>query len=162
MPEKDTSNLPILDDIIVPGDADKAVPTPSSKVQSSLLADDESARTAMPQTATPIADELENDDSDNADNATYTLTGHDDEDNVVQASVPQTTGAVEVLSPTPELQVERPTTAADIEATSVNTPNIDALTNAILSSVMPAVEQMLSEKIRQTLKQHLAANSDVD
>ncbi|MGB5458079.1 MAG: hypothetical protein WBO18_19195, partial [Gammaproteobacteria bacterium] len=42
MPDKNTTHLPILDDIIVPGDADKSVQRPSSKVQSSLWGDEDS------------------------------------------------------------------------------------------------------------------------
>ncbi len=162
MPDKDTSNLPILDDILVPGDADKAAPKPSSVVQSASLAEADSTKTAVSQSATPIADELQADDSNNADNAAYPITDSNDEDAVDQAPVPLTTEAVEVLSPTSDLRVDRPTMAADIEPTSVNTLNIDALTNEILGSVMPAVEQILSERIRRTLKQHLAAKSDID
>ena len=161
MPEKDTSNLPILDDIVVPGDADKAVPTPSSKVQSSLLAEDDSAETAVSPSATPIASELVTYDNDNADNTAFPIAEHDDEDAVVQAIVPLAAETVEELSRAPEHLVDRPTLAEDIEPASVNAPNIDALTEEILSSLMPAVEQLLSEKIRQTLKQHLA-NTDVD
>ena len=40
MPDNYT-NLPILDDIIKPGDTDKAVHQPASKVQSSLWSDEE-------------------------------------------------------------------------------------------------------------------------
>ena len=40
MPDNHT-NLPILDDIIKPGDTDKAVHQPASKVQSSLWSDEE-------------------------------------------------------------------------------------------------------------------------
>lgn len=162
MPEKDTSNLPILDDIVVPGDADKAAPKPSSEVQSASLAEADSDKTAVSQSATPIADELQADDSNNADNAAYPTTDSNDEDAVDQTPVPLTTEAVEVLSATSDLLIDRPTLAADIEPVSVNSSNIDALTNEILGSVMPAVEQILSEKIRRTLKQHLAANSDID
>jgi hypothetical protein len=40
MPDNNT-NLPILDDIIKPGNSDKAVHQPASKVQSSLWSDEE-------------------------------------------------------------------------------------------------------------------------
>lgn len=156
MPEKDTSNLPTLDDIIVPGDADKAAPIASSKGQSSLLAGDDSAKTAESLSATPITGEPEADDDDNADSTAFPIAEHDGEDAVVNAHVPLTTETVEELSHTPDPLVDRPTLNADIKPLPVNAPNIDALTEEILNSLMPAVEHLLSEKIRQTLKQHLA------
>lgn len=162
MPEKDTSNLPILDDIIVPGDADKAAPTPSNKVQSLLLAEHDSAKKAASASATPIASEPETCDKDNADSTAFPIAETDAEDAIVQANVPLTTETVSERLQTPDHPVDSATLNADIEPTSVNAPNIDALTEEILSSLMPAVEQLLSEKIRQTLEQHLAANTDVD
>jgi hypothetical protein len=161
MPEKDTSNLPILDDIIVPGDVEKAAPTPPSKVQSSLLAGDDGAKTAVALSATPIASERETDDDDNADSTAFPIAEHDDEDAVVNAHVPLATETVEELPQTPDPLVDRPTPNADINPLPVNAPNIDALTEEILNSLMPAVEHLLSEKIRQTLKQHLA-NTDLE
>jgi len=53
MTDDNTNNLPILDDIIKPGESDKAVVQPSSKVQSSLRPADE---TTAPSTASVLAD----------------------------------------------------------------------------------------------------------
>ena len=67
MPDDNITNLPILDDIITPGDADKAVQRPSRKVQSSLW-DDDATEPAPAETAEK--DETLADPDDQADTTT--------------------------------------------------------------------------------------------
>ena len=163
MPEKDTSNLPILDDIIVPGDAEKAAIATSNKDQSSLLTEDDSAETAVSRSAEPIANQLEADDKDRIGHTASPIAEHDDEAAVVRTFTPLAADTNEAMSQTSGHLVDGVTPAAEVEPESNSAPDIDTLTDEILNGVMPAVEHLLSEKIRQILKQHLApANTDVD
>jgi hypothetical protein len=161
MSENDTSNLPILDDIIVPGDADKAVPTPSSKVQSLLLAEDDRAAPAVSLSTTATDLEVEQSNQANVNNTASPIAQADDHDAIATAYAPLDTEILEKPARATDNRVRSSSFNTDIEAASAEAPNIDALTKDILTSLMPAVEHLLSEKIRQTLKQHLA-NTDVD
>jgi hypothetical protein len=105
--QDDNTNLPILDDIIKPGDADKAVNRPSSKVHSSLLSDDE---TNGASTAGGYAE-------------TSLDTEYDDQPD-------------------------------SVELDTDNQINIDAISEEILGKLMHEIEQLLRDKIQQTLRQH--------
>ena len=157
MPEKDTTNLPILDDIIVAGDADKAVHQPSSKVQSSLWSDDDaidpSSLNIQVETDSPanidnqpdisalfIEDQPENDSHDQADISAP-----------AQPDQPPSADAVE--------DEPLPADNEDDQQCSIDTYDIDALTVAIRDSVMPELERLLTERIQQALKQHLSGQA---
>lgn len=116
MPD-DYTNLPILDDIIKPGDAVKAVRQPSSKVQvhTSSIPDDETDDASMARMDAETG--LATDNNDRPDS---------------------------------------------IELDTGNQTDIDALTEEILANLMHEVEQLLRNKIRQTLRQHFPGETGPD
>ena len=133
MPDNHT-NLPILDDIIKPGDTDKAVHQPASKVQSSVWSDEEQkdASTAVTDAKTktgPAADgradsvELFTDDQSASDAIDYN----------------------EVLE-----------NADEPRAPAIELPDLDVLTEEILGNMMIEIEQLLRDRIRQTLSRHFS------
>ncbi len=95
MPDKNDS-LPILDDIIIPGDADKAASERVSNAQDSLW--DENNETSRP--------------------------------------------------------------AAMRRTTSEQPPDIEALTEQLVSDLLPELEQWLRDKIRTRLQAHLTGTTD--
>ena len=161
MPDKDTSNLPILDDIIIPGDAEKAVPTPSSKVQSTLLADDGTATTA-PHGAIAPTRELEPSNDAEAGIIVDPIAEPYDHDAGTNAPAPPAPTPLEELIQTIDEELNSSSSHPDIQPETVTAPNIDidVLTVEILSSLMPAVEQLMIKKIRQTLRQHLTTETE--
>jgi len=154
MPDKDLTNLPILDDIIMPGDADKAVHNSSSKVQSSLLGngdsetEDESLTYIQAGTVTEAPEDIQ------------VALEHPVEDlrniDAVDAGdvSPSAVANVKIPSDAPvETLDEQP-------ATTTPGQDIEALTEQILGNVMPDLEQRIREIIRQTLQQHLPGEID--
>ena len=121
MPDNHT-NLPILDDIIKPGDTDKAVHQPSSKVQSSLWSDEE-----------------RNDAS---------ITGNDAETNTLAMDQPVQDEALE--------------DAEESRVPAIELPDLDVLTEEILINLVPEIEQMLRDRIRQTLSRYFSGETGSD
>jgi hypothetical protein len=132
MPDNHT-NLPILDDIIKPGNSDKAVHQPASKVQSSLWSDEErndaSTDGADAKTSAPPA-------ADNQPDSTGPLT---DEHSAVDAIDQNET---------------RPP--------AIDLPDIDALTEEILDNLILQIEPLLRDRIQQTLSRHLSGETGSD
>ena len=108
MPDKNTTNLPILDDIIKAGDTDKAVHRPARKAQN------------PEQTGTPEDDTA-------------------------------STGPGRHAETHPEPESAEPF-LDDIIASY--RPNLDSLTDEILSEILVEMEPLLRRKILQTLKRH--------
>ncbi len=139
MPDNHT-NLPILDDIIKPGDTDKAVRQPSSKVQSSIWSDEQrneasAAGNDTETSANPAAD-------DNTDtNEPFT----DDQ------SASDAIDANEILE-----------NADEIRTAVIDLPDIDVLTEEILDNLILQIEPLLRDRIRQTLSRHLAGEAGSD
>lgn len=147
MPENNT-NLPILDDIIKPGNADKAVHQPSSKVQSSLMSDD--AINAPPSTR--------------IDAKTTPISASDDQPDTVELYTnDQSAAGVTVRKQaTPATDVQRTVgvpkqqgVLADAEQAqppAIDLPDFAAVTEEILADLMIEMEQLLRDKIQQSLR----------
>ncbi len=112
MPDDNTTNLPILDDIIKPGntetDSDPAV----------------AEHAVIPELSTDTNEELQIDDE--------------------------------------QAQKEVPVVAAEAHQPSIDLPDIDTLTEEILGSIMFELEQVLREKIQQTLRKQLSGKTESD
>ena len=123
MPDDNTTNLPILDDIIKPGNTDKAEHRPPSKAQSSIRRDDE---TSEPSSTSVYAET----DSDTA------------VDEPVHENVRGEAGQA--------------------QQSPMDLPDIDTLTEEILGSMMPEMEQLLREKIQQALVKKFSGETEPD
>jgi hypothetical protein len=139
MPDNHT-NLPILDDIIKPGDTDKAVRQPSSKVQSSLWPDEQrndasAAGNDNETSANPAVD----DDAD----TTGLFTDDQSASDVIDAN--------EILE-----------NADETRAPVIDLPDIDTLTEEILDNLILQIEPLLRDRIRQTLSRHFAGDAGSD
>ncbi len=126
MPENNDS-LPILDDIIVPGEADKAVKDPVSKAQNSLWDNTESARHASVSRDDSVKEAM----------------------NLSDASI-QAEGGDEFLNQ--RLSKYAPQ--------SGQLPDIEALTEKLIDDILPELEQLLRDKIRQRLQAHFTNSTD--
>jgi hypothetical protein len=132
MQENNTTNLPILDDIIKPGDADKVVHQPSGKLQSSILSDD---KTSLPSSTDKYAE-------------TDLHTEIDE-----PADIP------ELFSEDEPIQQEVYAEAGQSQQSPIDLPDIDTLTAEILDNMMLEMEQILRKRIQQTLKKHLSGEA---
>ena len=153
MPDDKVNNLPILDDIIRPGDAGKVVKQPSSKV----------ASTFQPQ---PDAGTVEvNTNSDTSAHAAQQpeavkpVRGDRPDDDVLhQLDITLATAFDEDIDQQPAANIAL---QYDAEA-SMEPLDIDAVTAEILAAAMPEIEQLLRQRIRQTLARHLPGNDESD
>ncbi|MGB5279271.1 MAG: hypothetical protein WBO73_16935 [Gammaproteobacteria bacterium] len=167
MPDKNTTHLPILDDIIVPGDADKSVQRPSSKVQSSLWGDEDSDTPEASSTEVSLAGDpaglnTSTADTDQTGTTEFQMEDPHDRGTMHQLSASLATEIVETMSQTNTNQADSPTPDRSVQPAPASSLDIDALTEEILGSLMPALEQLLSKEIRQTLRQHLSIESESD
>jgi hypothetical protein len=167
MPDKDTTHLPILDDIIVPGDADKSTQRPSSKVQSSLWEDEDSDTLEASLFEVSSADDpaglnTATPDADQAGTTELQIEDQHDRGAIHQSNASLTTEIFETISQTNSNQADSPAPDLSVRPAPASSLDIDALTEEILDSLMPALEQLLSEKIRQTLRQRLSIESGSD
>ncbi|MGD2159724.1 MAG: hypothetical protein PVG94_00975 [Gammaproteobacteria bacterium] len=159
MQDNNSSNLPILDDIITPGDADKAVHRPSRKVQGTLWENEP----ADPVTEEPHSEEnLYTDIEQPVDNSEAFVT---DEPPVEAIDLAETHARAEADNMPP---VEQPP-PADSSTDSVNaaqTPftgdDIASLTDEIMACMTPEIERILRVKIRQILVNRLPVSTDSD
>jgi len=131
MPD-DNTNLPILDDIIKPGNTDKAVHQPSRKVHSSLWSDDETSASSSISSDADATDQME----------VPSVAETDDE----PAMAEQVQGLVRAE-------------ADEARASATDLSDLDALTEEILGNMMPEIEQLLRDKIRQTLSRHFSGET---
>lgn len=134
MPDNNT-NLPILDDIIKPGNTDKAVHQPSRKVHSSLWSDDES-------------------------NVSPSISS--DADATDQIEVPSVTETDDELEMAEQVHGLVSAEADEDRATAIDLSDLDALTEEILADMMPEIEQLLRDKIRRTLSRHFSGETRPD
>ena len=143
MSDKDLSNLPILDDIIEPGDVEKAKHNSSSKVQGSLLQANHSA------TSAPTASESD------------TVTEHDQieqdltKTTEVVSARPSDPVAANPSEQTPSAKSDSPLDPPLSQSNPDAEQTIEELTETILSSLLPDLEQLLRIKIRQSLQHDL-------
>lgn len=156
MPDNHT-NLPILDDIIKPGDTDKAVHQPSSKVQNSLWSDGE---TNTPSTARSDAETSAPTATDDRPDTIELYTDNQSAlDAIDQMEIPpdtQTDGELAIAEPVPdEIHAE----IDETRASATDLPDLDALTEEILGNMMLDIEQLLRDKIRQTLSRHFSGKT---
>ena len=153
MPEHDTSNLPILDDIIQPGDADKAA---RPKARSALPADDPQTETSSDTQSdtgphTPAGDSAATTGSAGAHGASAHQT-------VMAATAARSSatrtggaGADGPVAPHPGSR-----------NTSVAGEDLDGLIDEIMRRIRPGIERLLRQTIRQTLEQRFSAEHDPD
>jgi hypothetical protein len=139
MPDNHT-NLPILDDIIKPGDTDKAAHQPARKAQRSSWSD-----------------------KDRNDTSTA---GTDAEANAVPATDAPPDSSVLITNDQSVIdatdRTEALENANETRAPAIELPDLDALTEEILENMMLEVEQQLRDKIRQTLSRHFSGKAVSD
>ena len=159
MPDNHT-NLPILDDIIKPGDTDKAVHQPSSKVQSSLRS---GGKTNTPSTARfdaeTSAPPATGDQPDTIEPLADNQSAIDAIDQIQVPLVTETDGELTVAEPVPDeihAEMDEP------RASATNAPDLDELTEEILFNMVPEIEQLLRDRIRQTLSRHFSGDTGSD
>jgi len=159
MPNNNT-NLPILDDIIKPGHADKAVHQPSSKVQSSLLSDDvandSSTSRNNAKTGTHAAS------NNRPDAVALTIDDQSDIEVIDRTPVSPATASDNVRPVDAPIQQGVPASAEQARPPAIGSPDFDALTEEILASMMPEMEQVLRDKIQQTLKTYFPGKTRPD
>ena len=154
MSDKDLSNLPILDDIVVPGDAKKAVKNADSKVQNAFRPENDRETIDLSVSDVHAGIEFENKEDEPVVFIESTV-----EDPSEQVSADQP-GASPAAGKTPPVASDRDAASRHKSQTAVTrTLNIDALTENILNSLMPGLKQLIREEIRQALRQHLQADS---
>ena len=162
MSDKDLTNLPILDDIILPGEADKAVHNASSKVQSSLWdggdgdtpdapltdaqaeMDTEIPEVFQPSTEHPVTDQPDTDILDTVDAPP----------SAEVQKLPLADAAALSDAPAGTLNEQASTATHELD--------LEALTDEILDNLMLDMEQRIREIIRQTLRRHLPGKIDTD
>lgn len=162
MPNDDFSNLPILDDIIVPGDADKAVYETSSNDHSLPWEYDDSDTTDFSSTgvhAVIATDPAEDDQALTLDPTAELQLDHDATDQIAALSATETND--DTLHHKP-VQTESPAEKLNTQLTPINLLDIDTLTEEILDSVKPSLEQLLREKIEQILQNRLSRETRSD
>ena len=133
MPDDNTSNLPILDDIIKPGSTDKAVHQPSGKIQNSSLSDDASDDSSTTYIHAKSDSHIADDDPADALPIEETLR----EENTEKA-------------------------AAETRKSRIDRADFDAITEEILDNTLLGLEQVLRDNIRQTLKRHFTTATESD
>jgi hypothetical protein len=159
MPDDNTSNLPILDDIIKPGNTDKAVHKPSSKVQNSLCSDDASDDSSTTHIHAESASHIADDDP--AD--TLELFGDESGiDDIRPDEVSPATATADELPVEETLHEANTEEAAGIQKSRINRADFDAITEEILDNTLLGLEQVLRDNIRQTLKRHFTTASESD
>jgi len=159
MPDDNTSNLPILDDIIKPGNTDKAVHQPSSKVQNSLLSDDASDDSST----THIHAESDSHIADNDPADTIEL--FSDESSIDDISLDEVSLATASADEPPieeTLHEANHEKAAETQKSRIDRADLDAITEEILDNTMLGLEQVLRDNIRQTLKRHFTTATESD
>jgi len=159
MHDNDNSNLPILDDIITPGDADKAIQRPPRKMQGTLW-DSEPADPATAESLTE--EELATDIEQHADHAE---TFAEEQPAINTAEPAETNLSIDPNNVTPADQTASAEPSADsVDAlqTAVTSDDIASLTEEIMACMTPEIERILREKIRQILENRLSAGTDSD
>ena len=159
MHDNDNSNLPILDDIITPGDADKAVQRPPRKMQGTLW-DSEPADPATAESLTE--EELATDMEQRAD---HTETFAEEQPAINTAEPAETNLSIDPDNVTPADQTASAEPSADsVDAlqTAFSSDDIASLTEEIMACMTPEIERILREKIRQILENRLSAGTDSD
>jgi hypothetical protein len=156
MSDDNTTNLPILDDIITPGDADKAVVRPSRKQQSSLWDDESTDPAAADNNREALLSEI-----DSQDHIIPSLA--EDQLSVEANDSAETPGSTET-DDTPALEQNVISdTPAGVVATSAaadHIQDIESLTDEIMAAVTPEIERIVRDKIQQALAKRLPAKPD--
>jgi hypothetical protein len=157
MPDDNTSNLPILDDIIKPGSTDKAVHQPSGKEQNSSWSDaasDDSSTTNIHAESDPhIAD-------DDPDDTLGLFSNESGIDDICPDEVSMATAVADALPIEETLHEENTEEAAVTQKSRIDRADFDAITEEILDNTLLGLEQVLRDNIRQTLKRHFTTESD--
>lgn len=140
MPDDNTTSPPVLDDIIKPGDVDKAANQPANAIQPSFLSEDD-AIDASAASITGTSPVIADDDRLEGSPATATDSGQPMDEHVRN----------EVSS---DAQITR--------AASIEMPDIDTLTEEILDNLILQIEPLLRHRIQQTLSKHLSVDTGSD
>lgn len=154
MPDKDLSNLPILDDIVVPGDAKKAVKKADSKVQNAFQLENDGETIDL-----SVSDVHAGTEYDKKVDEPVMLTESAADGPSKQASADQPGASPAAGKTQPVVAAQGAVQRQKPQAAVTRTPNIDALTEDILDRLMPCLKQLIREEIRQALQQHLQADS---
>ena len=143
MADYDPSSIPILDDIITRGDTDKAASRPQNDLLKTLEAEQKEAANITTESA-KTAPELEIEKELGIEPGSQdTYTGE------------QSLNASESAPITDESPFDTITDQPSGEIVEQPPIAIETLTEEILASVMPEMEQLLRERIRQALEQQL-------
>jgi len=159
MPDNNT-NLPILDDIIKPGKADKVVRQASSKVQKSLLSDGETNDSSIPRLYAKTNPHTASDDRpDTIELYTDNQTDIDATDRIQVSPATATNHERPVDEP---VQRGVPASPEQARPPAIASPDFDALTEEILANIMLEMEQVLRDKIRHALRKHFPGETRPD
>lgn len=159
MPDNNT-NLPILDDIIKPGDTEKAMHQPSSNTQSSSWSDDETDDSST--TAIYAKTNLHTASDDRSDKVELYTDNQSDIEVIDRIEV---SPATETDDGPPMDEVLHDEIFADVEtnrASTIDLPDIDALTEEILDNLILQIEPLLRDRIQQTLSKHFPGKTRTD
>jgi hypothetical protein len=162
MPDKDLTNLPILDDIILPGDTNKAVHDNSSRVQNSHWNNNDTEKMEALQT-----DDSAGMDTETPEDIQLALEQPaEDQFNIedidIQETSPTAAAPVQIPSDTPTFTDATEETPNRQTSAATNVQDIEALTQEVMGNVMPELERHIRKIIRQTLQQHLPGKIDTD
>ncbi|MGD8934053.1 MAG: hypothetical protein PVF35_04695 [Gammaproteobacteria bacterium] len=156
MHDNDNSNLPILDDIIIPGDTDKAVQRPPRRVQRTLW-DNEPAE---PATTEPHSEENSFTDIEQPADSAEALAAEPPPNDTGD---PADTHAWPEADSTPPVEQPPPagssTDSVDPAQTPITSDDIASLTDEIMACMTPEIERILREKIHQILKNRLPVST---
>ena len=73
--------------------------------------------------------------------------------------VPSVTETDDEFAMTEQVQGLVSTEAGEARVSATDFPDLDALTEEILGNIMPEIEQLLRDKIRQTLSRHFSGET---
>jgi hypothetical protein len=156
MAEDNSTNLPILDDIITPGDADKAVQRPSRKEQSSLWEDgptDLAAAESIAEEDLPVDLDQQVEAEALAEQAPAA-----DASDLAETQPSPAADSAPVLDQT--VTIELPADAVAASRPHLDRETIATLTDEIIISMTPEIERILREKIRQILAHRFSGSPD--
>ena len=160
IPDDNTSNLPILDDVIKPGNTGKAAHQPSSKLQNSFSSDGESDDSSTTNIYAESDSHIADDDP--ADTVELFSDDQSGIDSISPDEVALVTATADELPIEATLHEVNPEEAAETQQSRIDRVDFDAITEEILDNTMLGLEQVLRKNIRQTLKKHLTAATESD
>ena len=162
MPDNDLTNLPILDDIVVPGDTGKAAPDTSSKIPHSSWPENKRVSDDSKQAAKHAVIGPDECDEDAAESTESLIEDRPDHDTMIRLGVTLPGSKCPEATPADTAESANPVSAPGHVPTPDNAQTIERMTEEVLAEMMPKLEQLIRDKIRRVLTQHLPGNNDPD